>query len=370
MNILFAVVVGVLAALFLPHGAYFNEIEYSAGLNTTAVLWTAGWFVLGAFVASIVRFVGPKTELIITFLGTKPFQTLKTGVGLTLPFPFGWSQKLIDTNVQAIKVDVDIKSQDNLAFNLPIAIQYRVTNAMKFAFERSNPVSQMVNLVVASVRASGNKMEFQKIYDDKEHIKTEVVAHIADALSGFGIEIVDLLIEDPKLPDSIKTALNSIREAEYARQAATHTAETIFINKVGSARAEAESTRLKGEAMANFRLLLAGGNAAAVAVMQGKALLKWVDEEVGEGENKKIVKIAKFMNPDNPTVELAKIPEVDVDPGSILEFFKVLDSNDAIRDASANPATVIVAPAGGSSDFDFSKVIALQRGLHEVPRAA
>jgi len=370
MSVFFALLVGVLAAIFLPHGDFFNDMEYGSQLNLVAVAATAGWFVLGVFVASMVRFVGPKTEVVITLLGTQPIQKLKTGINLTLPWPIGFTQKVITTNVAASRVDVQIKSKDNLAFNLPVTIQYRVIDSMKYAFERENPDQQMINLSVASVRSSGNSLDFQEIYNDKAQIKAFVVDHIREDLASFGMEIVDLLIEDPKLPDSLVAALNGIREAEYGRQAATHTAETTFINKVGAARAEAESTRLKGQAMANFRLLLAEGNAAAVGVMQGKVLLKWADEEVGTGEDKKTVKVAKFYDPNDPSVELTKVPEVDIDSGSVLEFFKVIDSNDAIRDASANPGTVIIAPAGGAGNYDFSNVVALQRGLREATKAA
>jgi regulator of protease activity HflC (stomatin/prohibitin superfamily) len=364
MQLIFCAVVGLVLAYFLPNHNYFVDGEYRSELNLGAFFITVFYFLLGAFVASVVRFVGPKREHVITLLGTMVIQVLKTGIRLTLPWPFGWTHQIVSTEVRAHKVKVQIKSKDNLVFNLPGTIQHRVTDGLKYAVERENPDHQMVNLAIAAVRGAGNSMDFQSIYDDKQQMKQQVVENIAEQLSTFGMEIIELVIEDPELPDSLAISLNAIREAEYGRQAAVNQAEATFIKMVGEARAETESLRLKGTGIANFRLLVAEGNAMAIAVMQGKVDVSWVEESIGEGAEVKKIKKPKFLKPG--TNEEAKLEALDIDPGVILDFFKVIDSNDAIRDAASKPGTVIIAPAGGSQQIDLSHVVGINTALRKA----
>jgi regulator of protease activity HflC (stomatin/prohibitin superfamily) len=288
-----------------------------------------------------VHFVPPKRVHVITLLGTKPIAMLKTGIHFTIPRPFAVTSAVIPTDVIAQKVQVQIKSQDNLVFELPATIQFRVTNAMRFAFERDEPVSQMINLVVAALRSAANRLAFQDIYNDKSFIQQEVETTVSEHLSSFGLKIVDLVIDDPELPSSTRNALNGIREAEWSRRAAEHEAEATRVKMVGAARAEAESTLLKAKAIAGFRMEIAEGNAASIAVMQGRIGVEWVESTIGEGETAQQVKTPVYVDRNgNPTMP----PEMDMSPEAILEFFKMIDANEAIRDASAGKGTVILMP--------------------------
>ena len=312
-----------------------------------------------------IHFVPPKRVHVITFLGTKPIAMLDTGVHFTIPRPFAVTSAVIPTDVIAQKVQVQIKSQDNLVFELPATIQFQVTNAMNFAFERDEPVSQMVNLVVAALRSAANRMEFQEIYDDKSFIQQEVEATVAEHLSSFGLRIVDLVIDDPELPASTQTALNQIREAEWGRRAAEHEADAARVRMVGEARAEAESTLLKAKAIAGFRMEIAEGNAASIAVMQGKIGVRWVEKTIGEGDTAQKVKTPTYVDRDGtPTIP----PEMDMPPEVILDFFKVLDTNEAIRDSASRPGTVILMPhsSGQRMGSDLGEWMAAQHATQRV----
>lgn len=321
---------------------------------------------LGVILAlACIHFVPPKRVHVITFLGTKPIAVLDTGVHFTIPRPLAVTSANIPTDVIAQKVQVQIKSQDNLVFELPATIQFQVTNAMNFAFERDEPISQMVNLVVAALRSAANRMEFQEIYDDKSFIQHEVEATVSEHLSSFGLRIVDLVIDDPELPLSTQTALNNIREAEWGRRAAEHEADATRVRMVGEARAEAESTLLKAKAIAGFRMEIAEGNAASIAVMQGKIGVRWIEKTIGEGDTAQKVKTPTYVDRNGtPTMP----PEMDLPADVILDFFKVLDGNEAIRDASAKPGTVILMPHsnGQRMGSDLGEWIAAQQAVNRV----
>lgn len=366
----------VQGVLFILTGSVFayvfssGPLIYSDNIYPGNILSMLLWFLLGGFLSTAVRFVGPRREHIITFLGTVPIQTLKTGIRPTLPWPFGLTRNIVSTEVRAAPVKVQIKSQDELVFLLPVTIQFRVVQSRDYAINREAPRQQMENLVVAAIRSVGNSMTFQNIYDSKDHVKDEVDKITAEKLLSFGIEIVELVVEDPELPDSIARSLNSIRQAEYDRQAAVQQAKATYERMVGAARAEAESTRLKGAALSAFRMQIAEGNAAAIAVMQGKLAVTWTDKTIGEGADAKTIKVARYVDPASVKEEQGEIPEVNIDPRVILEFFKVVDTNDAIRDAAGKEGTVIIVPGGGSS-IDFASIAALTRSLDNTsPRMA
>ncbi len=307
-----------------------------------------------------VHFVPPKRVHVITFLGTNPIAMLETGVHFTIPRPLAVTSAVIPTDVIAQKVQVQIKSKDNLVFELPATLQFQVTNAMDFAFERNEPIAQMVNLVVAALRGAANRMEFQEIYDDKITIQQEVEATVSEQLNGFGVRIVDLVIDDPELPVSTQTALNNIREAEWGRRAAEHEADATRVRMVGAARAEAESTLLKAKAIAGFRMEIAEGNAASIAVMQGKIGIRWVERTIGEGDSAQKVKTPAYVDRDgNPTSP----PEMDLPAEVILDFFKVLDGNETIRDAAKADGSVIMLPTpnGGKMGSDIADWVAAQQ---------
>ncbi len=319
-------------------------------------------------ISACVHFVPPKRVHVITLLGTKPIAMLNTGVHFTIPRPLAVTSAIVPTDIVAQKMQVQIKSADNLVFELPATLQFQVTNAMRFAFERDEPVSQMVNLVVAALRSAANRMEFQEIYDDKSFIQQEVESTVSEHLASFGVRIIDLVIDDPELPNTTQTALNNIREAEWGRRAAEHEAEATRIRMVGEARAEAESTLLKAKAIAGFRMEIAEGNAAAIAVMQGKIGVRWTDKVIGEGETAQKVKTPVYVDRDgSPTIP----PELNMPAELILDFFKVLDGNEAIRDAAAKPGTVILMPQGDGArrGSDLGDWIAAQQASSRISAA-
>lgn len=362
LNVILFLIVGAVCAAFVPPG---QLVDRSGLIHGDVAASMVLWFFVGGFLSTVVRFVGPKREVIITLLGTVPIQVLKTGIRITLPLPFGWPHSTVHTDVRSsAKLKVQIKSKDDQVFWLPFTILHRVADSMKYAIERADPDKQMETMAIAAVRAAGNGMNLLEVYADKEQVKKEADKSIGDALKSFGMVITELVVEDPELPESTARALNSIREAEFDRQAAISEAKATYERMVGKARAEAESTRIKGGALSGFRMQIAEGNAAAMAVMQGKLVVEWTETTVGEGADAKQMRVAKFVKPEEAKEQHGEIPQVEIDPRTILDFFKVVDTNDTIRDAAENEGTVIIVPASGLGGADIASIAALSKGLN------
>lgn len=373
MNFIFAIIIGSLTVYLVGligdptpffieevvRGRYYDDPkEIVSTFNWDALSGNLPWFMLGAWLSTTLRFVGPKRVLNITFLGTKPMQEMKTGIGFTLPTPFGWTHSVTPTDVQTSSISINTMSNDRQKYSLESNAQWSVEDARLFAFERDNARQQVENIITAALISGTNKMKLEDVFEDKEKLQEHVKKVAGPTLNTFGVKLVDTFIEDPMLRDSTIEKLSAIREAEYEKEAATNLAEAVFIRSVGEARAEAESTRLKGEALANFRMLIAEGNAASIALMQGKVAVLWEDKTVGEGEDTQIVKIAKFVKPENAVKDgEVVIPEIEISSEAVLDFFKVVDGNDAIRDASSKPGTTVVIPSSVGGDSAIPSAI-------------
>ncbi len=348
-SLAFYITAGVLFACFQPFIASPLENYSNNGYVASLILHYTTMFFVGMILASVVRFVAPKRAHVITFLGTTPIHVLDTGIKFTLPWPLGYTHSVVSTDIQDMPIKIQVKPKDNLVYMLPVNVQWYVTDPMLYALERKNPNGQAENLLTAAIRSAASSLTLFQMYNDKDTVQSESQNTVGKELLSFGIKIKEIVVQDPHLPESTARKLSAIREAEFDKQAATEEALAIYERLVGKARAEAESTRLKGAALANFRLLIAEGNAAAIAVMQGKLTITWADETIGEGDSATTIKIAKFIKP-KADVDGINIPEIDISPEVILDFFKVVDGNDAIRDAAASGNTVVISTNTNSGD--------------------
>lgn len=371
INQIYRIIVGIVFVYYQPFATMYVTDDRWTHFNYGWVPFALAAFALGVSIASIVRFVGPKQAMVITLFGTRPIGVLGTGIKLTLPTPIGYAHRVVNTDVHDLPIKAQVKSADDVVYVLPANAQWFVQDPLLYAFERNNPDGQTENMLTSAMRTSANKRTLQETYGDKDEIQVDTLDATRDKLASFGVAMRELVIQDPHLSETTAKRLSAVREAELDRQAATHEAEAVFTRMVGHARAEAESTRLKGAALASFRLLIAEGNAAALAVMQGKLAIKWSEETTGEGEAAVTVKKMKFVKPTDGE-EGVQVPEIDISPEAILEFFKVVDGNDAIRDAAGKGATVVLgASASGQGQIGVSAAIlenlaALKSGIDNL----
>lgn len=372
INNVYRIIVGITFVYFQPFATMYVNEDGWTHFNYSWIPFAFAAFAVGVSIASIIRFVGPKQAMVITLFGTRPIQVLGTGIKVTWPTPIGYTHRVVNTDVHDLPLKAQVKSADDVVYVLPANAQWFVEDPLLYAFERNNPDGQTENMLTSAMRTSANKRTLQETYGDKDEIQVDTLEATRDKLATFGVALRELVIQDPHLSDTTAKRLSAVREAELDKQAAAHEADAVFTRMVGHARAEAESTRLKGAALASFRLLIAEGNAAAIAVMQGKLAIKWIEETTGEGDTAVTLKKMMFVNPTENEKDGVQVPEIDISPEAILEFFKVVDGNDAIRDAAGKGATVVLgASAGvqgqtGVSAAILENLAALKSGIDQL----
>ena len=286
--------------------------------------WTTGhwfWLALGLFLLIVlynnIFVVNQKTALIVERLG-KYHKTMQAGLRAKIPFIDNVVQEM-NLQIQEIKVKTDIKTSSNEFIVLPVKVFTRVLqDKVELAYyEIENPSAAIASLVQNEVKSIAAGMSLQEIFDSRDTIKQAVLSSLTERLADFGYEITEVVIDNPVVPEKLQEAFNNVTAAQQEQAAATARAEALKIQMVGEATAEAESLRIKATAIVTYRDTLAEGNAAAIEKMVG-----------GTG----------------------------LSPETVLRFFSVTDTNDAVRDAAGKKGTTIVVATGTPSDALYAGV--------------
>jgi regulator of protease activity HflC (stomatin/prohibitin superfamily) len=213
---------------------------------------------------------------------------------------------VVDLRLMQMDVSVKVKTSTGEFITLPTTIQYRVIEdeAAASFYEVYDPKAAITSLVQNEVKATASTMTLDAVFNSRDVIKASVRDKLTEVMTAYGFEIVDVLIDNPDVPEALEAAFNDVTAAKQRQLAAGADAEALKITMVGEANAEAQSLTIKAGAIVEFRETVAAGNALAVIRM----------------------------------TEGTTIPH-----SQALWYLTLVDTNDAVRDAAGKGATVVVA---------------------------
>ena len=117
---------------------------------------------------------------------------------------------------------------------------------------------------MSEIRSTASKMDFQKLYDDKEDLSSQIQQNIGQKMHDYGYLIVDVLVDDPQPTEEIVHAFNDVTASVRAKEAAAGYAEAERVRRVAEARATGEAQEISAKATVEARHILAVGNALAI----------------------------------------------------------------------------------------------------------
>jgi regulator of protease activity HflC (stomatin/prohibitin superfamily) len=167
----------------------------------------------------------------------------------------------LSMKVQQFDVQVETKTQDNVFVQIPVSIQYKIMpDAVEAAFYKlSDPVKQIESMVYNVVLGHVPKMKLDDTFLNQADIASDLRDNLDASMKEYGYSIVKVLISDIVPDQKVKAAMNDINAAQREREATVSRAETNKMLLVKQAEAEAESTRLQGEGIANQRKAIITG---------------------------------------------------------------------------------------------------------------
>ena len=232
------------------------------------------------------------------------------GLGIKLPWPIQTISAPLSLRVREISEDVTVKSSDNAFLTIPIRVQYRVDEmrARDAWYKLSSPEDQIRSYVLNQIRSTASNTPFDDLFQARNNFESDVADTLHAKMGTFGFIIENVLVDDPQPSMELRQAFDRVIASQRLREAASNEGEAQRIRSVAAATAEGESLKIKAEAYANFRNIVARGNAEALESFCGKT----------------------------------SIPET-----SALDFFTSINEFEAIRDAASAGGRIVFVSSGG-----------------------
>ena len=188
-----------------------------------------------------------------------------------------WKVPLIDSlagrmslRVQQIKLTMETKTQDNVFVTIPISVQtqVRAEAAYDAFYKLTDPAVQIQSYVEQVILGHVPGMTLDEVFATQSGIAAAVKKELDADMTGFGYEIVNVLVTDIIPDEKVKSAMNDINAAQREQVAASARGEAEKILVVKRAEAEAESKALQGHGIANQRKAIIDGLQTSIESFQ------------------------------------------------------------------------------------------------------
>jgi len=230
----------------------------------TAIL---GILALGTILGSFFT-VDTAQVAVITRFG-KFLRVAEAGLNWKRPFVDSVAA-IVSLRVNQITLTVETKTRDNVFVTIPISVQNRVRPEKVYDayYKLADPQPQIKSYVEQVILGHVPGMTLDEVFASQSSIALAVKKELDTDMTGFGYEIVNVLVTDIVPDEKVKSAMNDINAAQREQVAATARGEAEKILVVKKAEAEAESKALQGQGIANQRKAIIEGLQASIEQFQ------------------------------------------------------------------------------------------------------
>jgi regulator of protease activity HflC (stomatin/prohibitin superfamily) len=264
--------------------------------------------------------VEQKHEALITRFG-KYVKTVKEP-GLNIIGPFQKVAAKVSTALRTTTKPSNVKTSENLFVDVPVSVQWVVSDPQKFYFDSQNTEEPAMQLIDQSVRAHMSGKSFQDLYTgDRNAISDAVIKDVTAHVAEYGMTIHRIVIDQPTASAEVRAKYESVQTSLMNTQATQNNAQSEYLKKVKEAEGDRERDRLRGEGAALYRKnifnqysaqideLVKGGTPREEAVDVMKRIM-FLDtlREVGAAGNSVIVVPDNSGTGDEISKALARLP--------------------------------------------------------------
>lgn len=265
----------------------------------SVLILIAGLFILSIFAGAFFTVETAQAAVITRF--NKFARIANPGLNFKIPYIEKVDGR-VSLRVNQITLTMETKTRDNVFVSIPISVQTRVRPEKVFDayYKLSDPKAQIQSYVEQVILGHVPTMTLDEVFASQSGIAAAVKTELDADMSGFGYEIVNVLVTDIVPDAKVKSAMNDINAAQREQVAAAARGEAEKILVVKKAEAEAESKALQGQGIANQRRAIidglkdsiahfqeAVGGSSAKEVMQLVLVTQYFDTLKSIGENDK-----------------------------------------------------------------------------------
>jgi len=177
----------------------------------------------------------------------------------------------VSFRVQQLNVRVETKTLDNVFLVAVVSVQYQVLRDKVYEafYALTNPSQQITAHVYDVMRSQLPHLELDAVFESKEELALAVKNALAETMTDYGYQIVNVLITDLDPDQRVKNAMNEINSSKRLKYAVAERAEGDKILQVKAAEAEAEAKYLSGVGVAKQRKAIVDGLRTSIVDFSG-----------------------------------------------------------------------------------------------------
>lgn len=231
----------------------------------TLLLIVGSIFAIVAF--GFFRIIPGQENAVVEMLGRPLQHVWKPGFHLFMPGIMHIRAR-IDLRQRTIERESQCKTRDNVFVVIKWVVRFQIIDAFKFVYANDKPIENLLWQVENDIRKQVSGIDLDGLYTTQSDLAETVIMDMDKVLSGTGVKVQTIMLEQPIPPANVQQAMNRVVEAENVRKAAQSLADAKQIELVGVARAEKESKKLQGEGIAAQREAIAKGLEHSFKTMQ------------------------------------------------------------------------------------------------------
>ena len=199
-------------------------------------------------------------------------KSMEAGLNFLIPFV---DKVAYNRSLKEQAVDVPSQSaitKDNINLVVDGVLYLKVLDPYKASYGVDDYVYAVTQLAQTTMRSEIGKIEFDKTFEEREALNTNIVAAINDAAGPWGVMVLRYEIKDIEPPRTVLDAMERQMKAEREKRAVILESEGERQSAINVAEGEKQAKVLAAEADKAEQILKAEGEAQAIiAVADAKA---------------------------------------------------------------------------------------------------
>lgn len=201
----------------------------------------AALVVIGYMIGSI-KIINQGYEGIVERLGRHQ-RTLKPGLNFVIPL---LDTVLVENTRQQI-LDVPPQSvitKDNVTIEIDAVLFWQILDVEKAYYAIDNLEEGLKNLLSTTLRSQVGSMELKQMFSSREEIKRSLLKELDQATADWGVKVLQVGVQEIKLSDELRRALEAEQTAQANRRAKIFEAEGVeeSIGKIANALKKQENS--------------------------------------------------------------------------------------------------------------------------------
>jgi regulator of protease activity HflC (stomatin/prohibitin superfamily) len=266
-------------------------------MNTLVWVFAVVLTVVGATVGSVKR-VSQGNELLVERLG-RYHRKLTPGLNFGV-WPI-LDEVVAEATTREQTLDIEpseVITQDSVTIAVDVVIFWKIIDLYSAFYEIDDVKVALKNLVITTMRSKIGEMKLQETYSSRDDINKALLESLDEATEPWGVKVTRVEIQDIKLPEEMRKALEGERAALSKQRADIAAAEGKKQSAIAAAEGQRQAAIKQAEAIAESVKRIADAlptQASAQDILRYLAMQNYVDAnlKLGQSDNSKVV----FMNP-------------------------------------------------------------------------